>query len=123
LTLHSDICAQISQREIGRDTANWLSGIQGALSLDVDVLVVSEQPDLAARRLLVRAAEEGCCVVAAVPAATPEFALDAFLEGFEGEARARLSARLNAVLLKSVSLGPKGSIARLDEIQTQSCAA
>jgi twitching motility protein PilT len=108
LAFHQDVCAQVSQREIGRDTATWKIGISGALQQDVDVLVLNDQPGLDERTLLVRAAEEGCCVLLAVPAASPAHATEAFLEGFVGERRQRLEARLSAVLQVSMGLGRKG---------------
>jgi twitching motility protein PilT len=123
LTFHRDLCAQVSQREIGQDTENWMSGIHGATEHDVDVLVLSAQPDVAARKALVLRAEEGHCVVAAVPAVSPERAKEAFLDGFEGEQRERYQARLDDVWNSTLSLGGRGFSHRQINRLSQSCAA
>ena len=124
LAFHKDACAQVSQREIGRDTATWKSGINGALQQDVDVLVLNEQPGLDERESLVRAAEEGSSVVIAVPAAIPTLAVEAFLDGFVGERRQRLEVRLSAVLQASIGLGRNGFVrSESSGLLDQSCAA
>jgi twitching motility protein PilT len=124
LTYHQDLCAQISQREIGQDTESWMSGIQGATEHDVDVLALSAQPGVAARKALVLSAEEGRCVVLAVPAVSPERAKEAFLEGFEGEQRERYQARLDDVWISTLSLGRAGfkGLHQAERLG-QSCAA
>jgi twitching motility protein PilT len=105
LAFHEDVCAQVSQREVGRDTASWETGIESAMEQDVDVLVLSDRPGIKARKRLLQAAEEGRTVLASVPAAGPDFAVESFLDGFDGEERRRFSERLQAVLQDSMGLG------------------
>lgn len=101
-----------------------MSGIQGATEHDVDVLALSAQPGVAARKALVLSAEEGRCVVLAVPAVSPERAKEAFLEGFEGEQRERYQARLDDVWISTLSLGRAGfkGLHQAERLG-QSCAA
>lgn len=66
--LFEDKLAWISQREVGVDCNDYVSGVLGAVSQDADVIVVDDLPDGPTWDAVLRAAESGCLVVAAVRA-------------------------------------------------------
>jgi twitching motility protein PilT len=92
----------IKQREIGRDTLSFPSGLRHALRQDPDVIAVTELRDQDSVQVALQAAETGHLVLATFHAADPVKALDRILEMFGAEMlpqiRAQLGNGLKAVI-------------------------
>jgi twitching motility protein PilT len=92
----------IKQREIGRDTMSFPSGLRHALRQDPDVIAVTELRDQESVQVALQAAETGHLVLATFHAADPVKALDRILEMFGAEMlpqiRAQLGNGLKAVI-------------------------
>jgi len=61
--LHKDDVASINQREIGNDTADFLSALRAALRQDPDVILIGEMRDTETVRAALQAAETGHLVL------------------------------------------------------------
>jgi twitching motility protein PilT len=61
--LHRDEVASINQREIGQDTADFLSALRAALRQDPDVILIGEMRDTETVRAALQAAETGHLVM------------------------------------------------------------
>ena len=92
----------VMQREIGRDAQSWADGIDAALRLDAEVIVLGDLPDAATTRLALRAAEGGRLVVAAPAIPGAVRTLERLVENFpaeeQGEIRSQLADNLLGVL-------------------------
>jgi twitching motility protein PilT len=92
----------IKQREIGRDTLSFPSGLRHALRQDPDVIAVTELRDQESVQVALQAAETGHLVLATFHAADPVKALDRILEMFGAEMlpqiRAQIGNGLKAVI-------------------------
>lgn len=91
----------VSQREIGRDTADFATALRAALREDPDVLLVGELRDLETMRLALTAAETGHLVLATLHARGAASAVDrvigVFPQGERDLVRSALAAGLAAV--------------------------
>lgn len=92
----------VKQREIGRDTQSFPSGLRHALRQDPDVIAVTELRDQESVQVALQAAETGHLVLATFHASEPVKALDRILEMFGAEMlpqiRAQLGNGLKAVI-------------------------
>jgi len=92
----------VSQREVGRDTASFVTALRAALREDPDVLLVGELRDLETVRLALAAAETGHLVLATLHTRGAASAVDRLIGCFPpGErelARGSLAASLAAVV-------------------------
>ena len=92
----------INQREVGRDTASFASGLRAALREDPDVILVGEMRDLDTIQTALTAAETGHLVFATVHTQSASDAVDRIVDVFPGERqrqiRLQLSMTLRAVL-------------------------
>jgi twitching motility protein PilT len=61
--LHRDDVASINQREVGQDTADFLSALRAALRQDPDVILIGEMRDTETVRAALQAAETGHLVM------------------------------------------------------------
>jgi twitching motility protein PilT len=62
--LHTDIMADVTQREIGQDTSNFGTALRAAMRQDPDVIFVGEIRDLETVTAALQAAETGHFVIA-----------------------------------------------------------
>jgi twitching motility protein PilT len=103
----------IKQREIGRDTLSFPSGLRHALRQDPDVIAVTELRDQESVQVALQAAETGHLVLATFHAADPVKALDRILEMFGAEMlpqiRAQLGNGLKAVISQRLLPSSTGS--------------
>ena len=114
--LHSDQTASISQREVGIDTDDWVSGLRSAVRQDPDVVVLGDLPDMGVAELALRASESGQTILAGVPAPDPSRAVPWFCSLFGRHREGELSSRLAEVLLGAVALTRRGPLVlELDE--------
>lgn len=100
--IHTSRRSLVSQREVGRDTADFASALRAALREDPDVLLVGELRDLETMRLALAAAETGHLVLGTLHARGSASAMDRFVGVFpQGErdlVRTSLAASLAAVV-------------------------
>ncbi len=99
----------INQREIGRDTGSFASGLRAALREDPDVILVGEMRDLETIETALTAAETGHLVFGTVHTNSAADSIDRVVDVFPAERqqqiRLQLSMSLKAVL--SQQLLPK----------------
>jgi len=93
----------IKQREIGRDTRSFSSGLRHALRQDPDVIAVTELRDQDSVQIALQAAETGHLVLATFHAADPVKALDRILEMFGAEMLPQIRAQMGNGLKAVVS--------------------
>ena len=101
--------ALISQREIGRDTAGFASGLRSALRQDPDVILVGEMRDLDTISIALTAAETGHLVFSTLhtigAASTIDRIIDVFPPHQQQQTRIQLAGVLEAII--SQQLLPK----------------
>jgi len=92
----------INQREVGRDTQSFASGLRAALREDPDVILVGEMRDLDTIEIALTAAETGHLVFGTVHTNSAADAIDrivdVFPEGRQRQIRLQLSMTLKAVV-------------------------
>ena len=93
--LYRDAVATIAQREVGNDVPDFPTGINQAIRLGADLLVVSEVADEATADALLNSVERGLSAVACVPAPSVEDALWWVERLFVGERRQDMVRRLD----------------------------
>jgi len=100
--VHKDIKAHITQREIGRDCADFPTALRRALRHDPDVILVGEMRDRETISLALTAAETGHLVFATLHTASasqcPERVVDVFPAGQQEQVRLQLSESLQGIL-------------------------
>ncbi len=96
--LHREARAQITQREIGDDTADSASALRRALRQDPDVILIGEMRDLETIRLAVTAAETGHLVFATVHATSAALAADRVVDVFPPEQQRQVRMQLAEAL-------------------------
>ncbi len=98
-----------NQREVGRDTESYASGLHTALREDPDVILIGEMRDLDTIRIALTAAETGHLVFATLHSGSAADAVDrivdVFPEGEKKQVRIQLAGTLQAVV--SQKLLPK----------------
>ena len=106
-----DLCA-INQREVGRDTASFASGLRASLREDPDVILIGEMRDRETIETAITAAETGHLVFGTLHTGTASDAIDrmvqVFPEGMQGQIRLQLSMVLAAVLTQQLVPKPGG---------------
>ncbi len=94
-------CALINQREVGRDTADFASGLRSALRQDPDVILVGELRDAESIAIALTAAETGHLVLATLHTQDAASSVTRILELLperQQQVRARLAECLQAVV-------------------------
>ncbi|MDO4921186.1 MAG: PilT/PilU family type 4a pilus ATPase [Phascolarctobacterium sp.] len=92
--------ALIHQREVGRDTESFASGLRSALREDPDVILVGELRDAASIAIALTAAETGHLVLATMHTGDVSSSVSRILEALpqnQQQARSQLAACLQAV--------------------------
>ena len=114
---HAPLQCLIHQREVGRDTPDFESGLRAALREDPDVILVGEMRDAATIRLALTAAETGHLVLSTLHTASAPQAVDRLVDAFSSHekdaVRALLAENLIAVLAQTLcpQLGGVGRVA------------
>lgn len=107
--IHPQKKARISQREIGRDTANFSVALRSALRQDPDVILLGEMRDYETLDIALKAAETGHLVLSTVHTSDTMKTIGRLLAMFSPEeqinARIRLADNLKAIV--SQRLVPK----------------
>ena len=102
----------IHQREIGRDTVDFASGLRAALREDPDVVVVGELRDLETISIAVTAAETGHLVLSTLhtrsAVETVDRIIDVFPEQQQRQIRVQLAGCLQAVVSQQLLPDKRG---------------
>ena len=85
--IHAPLTSLVHQREVGRDTPDFESGLRAALREDPDVLLVGELRDSVTIKLALTAAETGHLVLATLHTASAPQALDRLVDAFPSHER------------------------------------
>ena len=100
--VHTNIQSLVRQREVGRDTKSFASGLRAALRQDPDVLLVGEMRDYDTIETALRAAETGVLVLSTMHIVSIEKLMDRLLgyvpTGRENMIRAMASESLQCVV-------------------------
>jgi twitching motility protein PilT len=104
--LHRDLNSSVTQREVGVDTDDVVTGLRAAMRQDPDVLVLGELADVETLDTAVKAAETGHLVVAAMIAPDAATAIDRAMMMYPPEqrdlGRVRLAESLRAVVAQQL---------------------
>ncbi|WP_081757057.1 type IV pilus twitching motility protein PilT [Gorillibacterium massiliense] len=101
--IHSSKCGLIVQREIGRDTDSFSSGLRAALRQDPDVILVGEMRDLETIRTAITAAETGHLVLATLHTPDAPQTVDRVIDAFPTEQQRQIRIQLASVLIGVLS--------------------
>jgi len=100
--LHGNVQSMVRQREVGRDTKSFASGLRAAMRQDPDVLLIGEMRDYDTIETALRAAETGMLVLSTLHIVTIEKLMDRLLafvpHGRENMIRAMASESLQCVI-------------------------
>ncbi|MEG1255278.1 type IV pilus twitching motility protein PilT [Clostridium sp.] len=96
--LHSHKKSLINQREIGRDTHSYYSGLRSILREDPDVILVGEIRDLETMSAVLLAAETGHLVVSTLHTISAYKTIDRIINYFPAEQQLRVRNQLSTVL-------------------------
>jgi twitching motility protein PilT len=111
--LHAPAQCLIQQRELGRDTPDFESGLRAALREDPDVILIGELRDTATIRLALSAAETGHLVLSTLHTASAPQAIDRLVDAFpSGEkegVRSLFAESLVGVMTQTLCLHASGS--------------
>ena len=109
--LHAPLQCLIQQRELGRDTPDFESGLRAALREDPDVILIGELRDTTTIRLALTAAETGHLVFGTIHAASSGTTINRILDLFPPEkhsaVRQGLANNLKAVIAQKLVKGLK----------------
>ncbi|WP_346939063.1 type IV pilus twitching motility protein PilT [uncultured Clostridium sp.] len=96
--LHSHKKSLINQREIGRDTESYDSGLRSILREDPDVILVGEIRDLETMSAVLLAAETGHLVISTLHTISAYKTIDRIINYFPSEQQLRIRNQLSTVL-------------------------
>ncbi|HEX3549989.1 MAG TPA: PilT/PilU family type 4a pilus ATPase [Candidatus Elarobacter sp.] len=102
--VHAPVRSLITQREIGRDAADYAGALRAVLRADPDVIVVGEMRERATFAAALTAAETGHLVLATLHTSDAAQTIDRVVDAFGPEAHAHVRAQLAAVLTAVVTL-------------------
>lgn len=118
--LHRHHKSLVNQREVGEDTASFVSGLRYALRQDPDVIVVGELPDLQSIRLTLAAAETGHLVMATLRTSdavqTIERIVDVFPPDQQQQVRIQLATTLRGIVVQQLVPALDGGLALATEV-------
>lgn len=94
----------ISQREIGRDVADYARALRDAMRADPNVLLVGEMRDRETMAATMTAAETGHLVFATLHTNDAPQTIDRIIDSFPSESQAQVRSQLSSVLHAVVSM-------------------
>ena len=104
--LHSHARAVVNQREVGRDTVSFASGLKRALREDPDVILIGELRDLETIQMALTAAETGHLVFATLHTQSAPQTIDRIVDVFpsdqQDQVRTMLASTLKAVVTQQL---------------------
>ncbi len=93
----------IQQREVGGDTASYVTALRSALRQDPDVILIGELRDLETIRVALTAAETGHVVFATLHSSDATSAINRIVDVFPGDQQAQIRSQLALSLEGSIS--------------------
>lgn len=84
----------VVQRQLGKDTPNYASGLRAALREDPDVIVIGEMRDSETIEVALRAAETGHLVISTLHTNNAASTVTRIIDSFEGNTRASIMKQL-----------------------------
>jgi twitching motility protein PilT len=96
--VHEPIQSVVTQREVGRHTESFASGLRSALRESPDVVVIGEMRDLETIQLALTAAETGVLVLGTLHTNSAAKAIDRILDVIPEDAREQARGLLSGVL-------------------------
>ena len=101
--VHKSNKARISQREIGKDTENFSTGLRGALRQDPDIILIGEMRDAETIAIALKAAETGHLVLSTVHTTNALTTIGRILSMFPAEEQDEIKKRLAENLKATIS--------------------
>ena len=122
--MHSQKKSRISQREVGRDTTDFTTGLRAALRQDPDVITIGEMRDPETASIALKAAETGHMVFSTLHTTNTVTTIGRIISMFptheQQEVRKRLAENLYAVIGQRMLQGKNGRIVIAQEIMVTS---
>lgn len=122
--LHLQKMSRISQREVGRDTANFANGLRSALRQDPDVISIGEMRDPITTNIALEAAETGHVVFSTMHTTNTVTTIGRIISMFpaheQSEVRKRLAENLHAIIGQRMLPGIGGRTVIAQEIMVNS---
>ena len=101
--LHRHNLSVVTQREIGQDTDNYVSGLRAALRQAPDVILLGEMRDYETIRIALTAAETGHLVISTLHTVGAANTIDRIVDVFPANAQQQIRVQLSTVLQAVVS--------------------
>lgn len=122
--LHTQKMSRISQREVGRDTEDFNSGLRSALRQDPDVISIGEMRDPITANIALKAAETGHVVFSTLHTTNTVTTIGRIISMFptseQPEVRKRLAENLFAIIGQRMLPGKNGRTVIAQEIMVSS---
>ncbi|MBC7428759.1 MAG: PilT/PilU family type 4a pilus ATPase [Bacteriovorax sp.] len=122
--LHPQKKSRISQREVGRDTEDFSSGLRAALRQDPDVISIGEMRDSITANIALKAAETGHVVFSTLHTTNTVTTIGRIISMFptheQPEVRKRLAENLYAIIGQRMLPGKSGRVVIAQEIMVTS---
>ncbi|HKK18614.1 MAG TPA: PilT/PilU family type 4a pilus ATPase [Opitutales bacterium] len=116
----------VTQREVGKHTANFNSALKSALREDPDIIVIGEMRDLETIEMAVTAAETGHLVIATMHTHDAESTLNRMLDVFppnqQGQIRAMTAGSLRGILCQRLLPSTNDGVALACELMVNTPA-
>ncbi len=101
--LHRHNLSVVTQREIGQDTDDYVSGLRAALRQAPDVILLGEMRDFETIRIALTAAETGHLVISTLHTVGAANSIDRIVDVFPANAQQQVRVQLSSVLQAVVS--------------------
>jgi twitching motility protein PilT len=122
--LHPQKMSRISQREVGKDTDDFTSGLYSALRQDPDVISIGEMRDPITANIALKAAETGHVVFSTLHTTNTVTTINRIISMFpsheQPDARKRLAENLYAIIGQRMLPGKNGRTVIAQEIMVTS---
>jgi twitching motility protein PilT len=122
--LHSQKKSRISQREVGKDTEDFTSGLRAALRQDPDVISIGEMRDPETVNIALKAAETGHTVISTLHTTNTITTIGRIISMFpsheQPEVRKRLAENLHAIVGQRMLPGRNNRVVIAQEIMITS---
>lgn len=121
---HPQKKSRISQREVGKDTQNFSTGLRSALRQDPDVISIGEMRDPETVEIALKAAETGHVVFSTLHTTNTLTTIGRIISMFpaheQAEARKRLAENIYAIIGQRMIPGKNGRVVIAQEIMVTS---
>ncbi len=122
--LHPQKKSRISQREVGKDTVDFASGLRSALRQDPDIISIGEMRDPETVEIALKAAETGHVVFSTLHTTNTLTTIGRIISMFpaheQSEAKKRLAENLYAIIGQRMLPGTNGKMVIAQEIMVTS---